>query len=258
MAKRPMSWTWHTTGPQGRAWMLRHIEQAGIRWTPPPPLPVPRKGPSPMTLRRWAAIVVRRWPVKPPAGSQQLPAKATVLKALSTDAVCSVVEEAGRLRLGLGVAEPWLRAHLDPDGVHYLFPDPANFWPGTPSGRLGTIRWWECTALLRMSNGEQVTSTVAVLPETFTALPSTLPRGKQLRLVDLARNTERDTYLWGRDHRTECKPELCGYKPQDDDNPLPNNPPSNTWRTSTTQHQRTSKPGPTPTLLPPPGSAATS
>jgi hypothetical protein len=43
MARRPMGWTWHTTGPEGRAWMLRHIEQDGRRWTPPPPLPVPRK-----------------------------------------------------------------------------------------------------------------------------------------------------------------------------------------------------------------------
>jgi hypothetical protein len=177
-----------------------------------------------MTLRQWAAVLLGRWPVKPPAGCQRLPAKATVLKALTTDMVCALHEEAGRLRLGLGHGGPWLQAHLDPNGVHYLVPDPANYyWPGNPDARGGTIRWWQCTALLRMYDGEQVSSMVAVLPETFTALPSTLTRSKQLRLVHRARATERDTYLWGRDHKTECDPQLCGYNPEAADDP-----PSNT------------------------------
>jgi hypothetical protein len=224
MAKRPMGWVWHTTGPEGRAWMLSHIEQDERHWTPPPPLPVYRKGPPPMTLRQQTAVVLRRWPVKAPAGRQPLPAEAQVLKALDTGAVCALYEEAGRLRLGLGKGGPWLRAHLDPDGVHYLVPDPANYyWPGNPDSKGGTIRWWQCTALLRMSNGEQVSGMVAVLPETFIALPSTLPRGEQLRLVHLVRGTERDTYLWGRDHKAECGPQLCGYVPEAADVPPPTN-----------------------------------
>ena len=60
--------------------MLRHIEQDGTRWTPPPPLPVPRNGPSPLTLRQRAAVRLGRWPVTPPAGRQPLPAESTVLK----------------------------------------------------------------------------------------------------------------------------------------------------------------------------------
>ncbi|WP_433729807.1 hypothetical protein ACQP2Y_18405 [Actinoplanes sp. CA-051413] len=39
MRARPMSYTWDTTGEQGRAWMLRHLSEAGYRWTPPPALP---------------------------------------------------------------------------------------------------------------------------------------------------------------------------------------------------------------------------
>jgi hypothetical protein len=224
MAKRPMGWTWHTTGPEGRAWMLRHIEQDGRRWTPPPPLPARRKGPSSMTLRQRSGILLGRWPVRAPAGRQPLPAEAHVLKALDTDAVCALYEEAGRLRLGLGKGGPWLRAHLDPDGVHYLVPDPANYyWPGNADGKGGTIRWWQCTALLRMYDGEQVSGMLAVLPETFTALPSTLPRREQLRLVHLARVTERDTYLWGRDHKADCDPQHCGYGPKATDVPPPDN-----------------------------------
>ena len=214
-ARRPMSWVWHTAGPEGRAWTLRTIEQDGIQWTPPPPLPVHGKGPSPMTLRQRAGVLLGLWPVKATAGRQPLPAEATVLKALDTAAVCALYEEAGRLRLGLGAGGPWLQAHLDPDGVHYLVPDPANYyWPGNPDGQGGTIRWWQCTALLRMYDGEQISGMVAVLPETFTALPSTLPRREQVRLVHLARATERDSYLWGRDHEAECDPQRCGYIPK--------------------------------------------
>ncbi len=222
MAKRPMSWTWNTAGPDGRAWMLRHIEQNGRSWTPPPPLPANRQSPRPMTLQQRADVLLGRWPVQAPAGRQQLPAEAHVLKDLDTEAVCALFEEAGHLRLGLGTGGPWLRAHLAPDAVHYLVPDPANYyWPGNQDGRGGKIRWWQCTALLRMYDGEQVSSMIAVLPETFAALPSSLARREQLRLVHLARATERDTYLWGRDHKAECDPQRCGYVPEAAENDPP-------------------------------------
>jgi hypothetical protein len=74
-----------------------------------------------------------------------------------------------------------------------------------------------------MCDGEQVSSMVAVLPETFIALPSTLPRKRQLRLVHVARATERDTYLWGRDHKADCDPLLCGGVSEPTDIPPPDN-----------------------------------
>ena len=74
-----------------------------------------------------------------------------------------------------------------------------------------------------MSDGEQVSGMLAVLPQTFIALPSTLPRGEQLRLVHLVRGTQRDTYLWGRDHKAGCGPQLCGYIPEAADVPPPAN-----------------------------------
>ncbi len=222
MARRPMSWAWNTADEEGRAWMLRHIERNGLRWRPPPPLPSYRKGPAPMTLRQRFGVLLGLWPVRAPVGLQPLPSEAHVLKALDTDAVCALYEEAERLRLGLGKGGPWLRAHLDPHGVHYLVPDPADYyWPGRSNGRGGEIRWWQCTVLLRMYDGEQVSSMIAVLPETFVALPSNLPRRRQLRLVHLVRATERDTYLWGRDHKAECDPRLCGYLPETADDPPP-------------------------------------
>ena len=157
-----------------------------------------------MTPRQWVGVHLGRWPVRPPSGRRPLPAHARVLKALDADAVCALYEEAGRLRLGLGGDAAWLRDHLDLDGVHYLMPDPASYyWPGNPDGKGGTIRWWQCAALVRMSDGEQVTGMVAVLPETFVALPSTLARRRQLRLAHRIRATERDTYLWGRDRTAD-------------------------------------------------------
>ncbi|MFC8722250.1 hypothetical protein [Kitasatospora sp. NPDC057198] len=219
MDARPMSWVWNTAGPRGRAWILRCLEEEGRNWTPPPPLPEYRRGPSPMTPRQRVGLLLGRWPVRTPPGCRPLPAAANVLKVLDTEAVCALHDEVRRLRLGLGGGGPWLRAHLDPDGVHYLLPDPASYyWPGTPVGR-GGISWWQCTGLLRMRDGEQVGGMVAVLPETFAALPSTLPRRQQLRLAHRVRSTERDVYLWGRDHRAECAPESCGYVPEEPEEP---------------------------------------
>ena len=219
MAERPMSWVWNTAGPEARAWMLRHIEQPGRSWTPPPPLPQSRRASSPMTPRQRVGLLLRRWPVKAPAGRQPLPAEANVLKALDTEAVCALNDEARRLRLGLGGGGSWFRAHLAPDGVHYLLPDPADFyWPGNANGRGGKIDWWQCTMLLQMYDGEQVSGMVAVLPETFTALSSTLLRKDQLRLVHRVRSIERDTSQWGRDHKAECAPQLCGYVSEATDN----------------------------------------
>lgn len=81
MQTRPMSWTWNTTGAPGREWMLRHIAQAGYRWTPPPPLPTPRKDAAAWNLRQRFRVLAG-WPVRTPPGRQPLPRQARILKAL--------------------------------------------------------------------------------------------------------------------------------------------------------------------------------
>ncbi|GIE86179.1 hypothetical protein Are01nite_26590 [Actinoplanes regularis] len=205
MRARPMSWTWNTTGEPGRRWMLRHIAAAGHRWTPPPPLPTPRKDFADWNLRRRLQVLAG-WPVRTPPGRQPLPRPARVLKALGRDQMHSLYEEAGRRRLGLGSGSPAFRAHLSPEATHYLFPDPADYyWPGEDRP------WWECRVLLQMVDGERITGSLAVLPEMFTALPSNVPRMRQRRLVLSARMLERDSYLWFRDHEDACTPRRCGY-----------------------------------------------
>jgi hypothetical protein len=219
MLERPMSYTWNTAGPKGRAWITARLDRADRPWTPPP-LPTAPTSPPVLTWGQRLALP-GRWPVQPPDGLPPLPQHAHVLKELESEAVLDLFAEAGRLRLGLGTGGAWLRAHLAKDGTHYLVPDPASYyWPGNSDGACGKIRWWQCTALLQMSDGAQVTSMVAVLPETFTALPSTLPRRKQRRLLHLARATSRGTYLWGRDHKADCGPTTCGFTPDEATEPV--------------------------------------
>ncbi|MDT9697374.1 hypothetical protein [Streptomyces sp. P17] len=202
LSERPMSYRWNTSGPERRAWILRHVDRAGLRWTPPPPLPTPRKGVPALSLRQRLGLLAS-WPVKTPPNRQPLPHHARVLKALDSEALISLYETRGQERHGA-----WLRMHLDSDATHFLFPDPADYsWPDPDAGR----DWWECRVLLRMADGEQVNGLLAVAPETFAALPSTVPRLRQHQLAYTARATERDSYLWGRDHKSDCSPETCGY-----------------------------------------------
>ncbi|MDT0321425.1 hypothetical protein [Streptomyces millisiae] len=105
-----------------------------------------------------------------------------------------------------GERRAWLRAHLAPDALHYLYPAPAPWsWPAR-----GTERW-ECRILVRMRDGELVRTMLTIRPEDFMALPSSVPRLRQRLLAHMAAAVERDTGLWGRDH--QCAAEGCGYTP---------------------------------------------
>jgi hypothetical protein len=193
-----------------RAARLRR--DAGLEWSPPLPPPTPRKGMPELTVRQRISSLAG-WPVKTPPGCKPLPRQALVLKALDTETYLALCQEASRRRLGWGGYSPWLRAHVDPDATHYIVPDPADYyWPDPPSRS-----WWQCNVILRMSDGEQVNAGLALMPETFVALPSTVPRRLQRSLALRARLLERDTYLWGRSHKPECSPQRCGYTPLNDE-----------------------------------------
>ncbi|WP_194926859.1 hypothetical protein [Catenulispora pinisilvae] len=211
MAERPMIWTWHTSGPEGQAWILQKVQEAGYRWTPPPPFPEYRKGAPPLTVRQRVGALAG-WPVRTPSGHSPLPRQARVLKAVDADTVHALGKGAGRLRLGLGHGSPWLQAHLDQSAEHFIYPDPAAYyWPAPKAGR----PWWQCRVLQRMIDGEQICDSLAVMPQTFTALPPNVGRRRQRQLVQIARGTERDSYLWGRDHRDSCSPQTCGFAPDE-------------------------------------------
>jgi hypothetical protein len=190
-----MRWVWSTAGQAGQTWMLDTIRDADCVWTPPPPSPPRSTRPASLSLWQRIRTIAGPWPVRTPIGRQPLPGAARAVKALNTPEIVALHEEREQQRLGLGSDADALRAHLDPDGTHYLVPDPASYyWPDA------AIRWWQCRELLRMEDGAQVTSFLAVLPQRFGALPSTLPRREQRRLLYVIRNTQYDLELWGRNH----------------------------------------------------------
>lgn len=191
---RPMSWTWNTAGPEGQALMLQWIDEAGYRWTPPPPL---TDDPPRRTLRQRVSVLTG-WPVRTPPGRMPLPRKARRLKALDSDAVCSIVAEAERLQLSVMCGdESWHRAHLSSEATHYLVPDPAPYhWPDSSGDR--PVVWWQCWLVLTMVDDEQVRTRIAVMPETFAALSDNVPRHRQHRLLHEARDIQRDAYVWRR------------------------------------------------------------
>ena len=200
---------WSTAGPDGQAWILDTLESFGCAWTPPSdPQPVSTEPP---VLRPWQKVttMVSWWPVHTPRFRKPLPRSARVLKEVSTDQIVAIHEEAKRRRLGMGADSVWLRAHLDPLAKHYLVPDPASYyWPTE------NRRWWQCRELLRMKDGGQVTTSVAILPETFTALPdTTMPGREQRRFVHLIRATRYHLTVWGKEHKAECGQDQCGYDP---------------------------------------------
>lgn len=182
MRDRRMTWTWETAGERGRRWILDRLAEDGYRWVPPPPLPVPRKNASAWTLAQRLRVLAG-WPVRTPPGCRPLPRQARVVKELAYDQMCELYGSAA------------IRAHLDPEAAHYLFPDARDAWdwPSEDSPQ------WHCRVLLRMTDGESITGHVPVRPETFVALPSTLNRLRQRRIVLAARMLERDYHLWRRD-----------------------------------------------------------
>jgi len=207
--RRPMSWAWNTSGPEAQSLILEWIEKDGVQWTPPPPIPPRRKGVPRRSLRQRATMLTG-WPVHPPKGRSRFPREGQRLKALDADTVCALFEEAGRFRPDVGNLSPWLRAHLDPDAVHHLVPDPeAHGWPHSEGPC--PIGWWDCRLLLTMRDGERVKAAVSVMPETFVALPDNVPRHRQHRLLHAVRGLDRHETHWRWDHDAACDPARCGY-----------------------------------------------
>ena len=193
--------------------MLESVRDAGYIWTPPARPHPPAKDAGRPRLWRKATTLIGFWPVRTPTGRQRLPASAWTLKALTTAEIVAVHDAASNQRLGLGASGPWLAAHLDPKGRHYLVPDPAPYyWPGPDR------QWWQCRELLRMVDGTQVTSSVAVLPERFAALPDTVSRRQQRYLVHVIRGTRYDLHQWGQDQEAEWGSASFGHLSSDPTN----------------------------------------
>lgn len=102
--------------------MLDWIDQAGCRWTPPPPLPIPQKGPPRVPARQRIGLP-RTWPVRTPPGRAPLPPQARVLKALDTDARKPGDYGSASAKTARGFELTWTRA---PPTTSYRIRPPAT------------------------------------------------------------------------------------------------------------------------------------
>ena len=196
--ERPMTEAWYFSGPDTRTWILEFLDRNGFDWEPPPPVPEPvhNFGVPLLTIRDHFRALTG-WPVQAPDGKAEVLPGFAVLKAVDTDTVCALF--ADEVSRGRHFDVAWLRANLDPNATNFLVPDPPSdaHWP-KPDSPL-----WHCRLLLRMVDGELLTVSLTVIPETFIALPSTLTRMRQRRLVLGMRRLPRHLELWRRDREAE-------------------------------------------------------
>ncbi|MFD0655329.1 hypothetical protein I1A49_45900 [Streptomyces malaysiensis subsp. malaysiensis] len=92
------------------------------------------------------------------------------IRAVDTDRLLMLEEEAARLGFSQRLPTDWLREHTEAAAVHYLFPAMEHWLSHRPE----VSPQWRCELLLTVRTGEEVLSLLDVLPATFQGLPETL------------------------------------------------------------------------------------
>jgi hypothetical protein len=92
------------------------------------------------------------------------------IRAVDTDRLLLLEEEAARLGFSQRLLVDWLREHTEAAAVHYLFPAMEHWLSHRPE----VSPQWRCELLLTVQTGEEVLSLLDVLPTTFQGLPDTL------------------------------------------------------------------------------------
>jgi len=92
------------------------------------------------------------------------------IRAVDTDQLLLLEEEAARLGFSQRLPAGWLREHAQAAAVHYLFPA-MEHWLGH---RSDVSPQWRCELLLTVRTGEEVLSLLDVRPASFGELAETL------------------------------------------------------------------------------------
>ncbi|MFF9803012.1 hypothetical protein ACF1G3_37170 [Streptomyces rochei] len=92
------------------------------------------------------------------------------IRAVDTERLLLLEDEAARLGFSQRLPADWLREHAGAEAVHYLFPTMEH----RLSHRSEVSPQWRCELLLTVRTGEEVLSLLDVLPATFQGLPETL------------------------------------------------------------------------------------
>jgi hypothetical protein len=92
------------------------------------------------------------------------------VRAVDTNQLLDLEQEAATLGFSQRLPVDWLRAHLATEATHYLVPTLVHQLRHRPE----VSPQWRCQLLLTVSTGEQIWGLLDVLPETFDGLPETL------------------------------------------------------------------------------------
>ncbi|MGW2353503.1 hypothetical protein [Actinacidiphila glaucinigra] len=92
------------------------------------------------------------------------------IRAVDTDQLLLLEEEAARLGFSQRLPTDWLREHAQAAAVHYLFPAMEHWLSHRPE----VSPQWRCELLLTVRTGEEVLSLLDIRPASFEELAETL------------------------------------------------------------------------------------
>ncbi|MGK5732036.1 hypothetical protein [Streptomyces sp. URMC 124] len=106
------------------------------------------------------------------------------IRAVSTQQLLLLEEEAAALDFSRRLPLEWVREHAAAAATHYLFPLFAHDLRHRPE----VSPQWRCDLLLTVATGEEIRSMLDVRPTAFRALPESLTRDAKR---DVARRMQR-------------------------------------------------------------------
>lgn len=92
------------------------------------------------------------------------------IRAVDTDQLLLLEEEAARWGFSQRLSADWLREHAQAAAVHYLFPAMEHWLSQRPE----VSPQWRCELLLTVRTGEEVLSLLDIQPARFEELAETL------------------------------------------------------------------------------------
>ncbi|GHG62483.1 hypothetical protein [Streptomyces griseocarneus] len=98
------------------------------------------------------------------------PALPRTVRAVDTDQLLDLEQEAATGRFNQRLPVAWLREHLAAEATHYLLPTLAQRLNHRPE----VSPQWRCQLLMTVRTGEQIWGLLDILPDTFDKLPETL------------------------------------------------------------------------------------
>ncbi|MDX3696242.1 hypothetical protein PV726_39185 [Streptomyces europaeiscabiei] len=114
------------------------------------------------------------------------PALPRTVRAVNTDRLLDLGQEAAACGFSQRLPDEWLREHLAAQATHYLFPALVHRLRHRPE----VSPQWRCQLLLTVGAGEQIWGLLDVLPDTFAKIPETLDAASKRDIVSRMEHAE--------------------------------------------------------------------